>query len=130
MAGQAGPRGSGVKKIPGQRDDPYTTDDCRGPSGSPRSILATRDVGVQPLELIRSEVRRRLAEFGASGEESMAESCLLQDNAYCGRRFMLDGFQAVWFLEENEVKFYAPGGELLGGESLGAVNRRTVSKAA
>lgn len=80
---------------------------------------------MHPLESIRSEIRQRLAEFGAPLGESMAESCLLQDNSYCGRRFSLGGYQAVWFLEENEIKFYAPSGELLIGEARVNSGRQT-----
>ena len=89
-------------------------------------------VGVHHLESIRNEVRQRLADFGAPVGDSMAESCLLQDNSYCGRRFTLGGFQAVWFLEENEVKFYAPSGELLGSDLIGkaAVRPQVLRRAA
>jgi hypothetical protein len=84
---------------------------------------------VHPLESIRSEVRQRLTELGAIGE-SVAETCLLQDSAYCGRRFSLGGFQAVWFLEENQLKYFGPSGELLSSDSAGATQPVISRKAA
>jgi hypothetical protein len=80
---------------------------------------------VHPLESIRSEVLLRLTELGAAGE-SMAETCLLQDGSYCARRFSLGGFQAVSFLEENQVKFFGPNGELLASDC--PVSTRAVSR--
>lgn len=38
--------------------------------------------------------------------DQFRESLLLRKGCYCGRRFEADGAYAVWFLEENEVKFY------------------------
>ena len=84
---------------------------------------------MHPLESIRSEVRQRLAELGAAGE-CMAETCLLQDNAYCGRRFSLGGYQAVWFLEENQVKFFGPTGELLASNRSATAHQNELRKAA
>ena len=78
------------------------------------------------LESIRVEVRSRLLQLGAAQGESLAESCLLQNNAYCGRRFMLGGFQAVWFFEENQVKFFGVEGELLASEQLGKPKQQLI----
>jgi hypothetical protein len=38
---------------------------------------------------------------------------------------MLEGYQAVWFFEENQVKFFGLDGELLASDQLGAPIRRT-----
>lgn len=73
---------------------------------------------MQSLESIRKIVRQRLEELGAPVEEAMSEACLLQDNAYCGRRFVLGDYQAVWFIEENQLKLFGPAGELLESDRL------------
>lgn len=58
------------------------------------------------LETVREMVRACFAELGAGGEAEMSEHLLIRDELYCGRRFRCEGFQAVWFIEENEVKIY------------------------
>ncbi|WP_197442414.1 hypothetical protein [Lignipirellula cremea] len=31
---------------------------------------------------------------------------MIRDGYYCGRKMRCDGLQAIWFVEENEIKFY------------------------
>ncbi len=38
---------------------------------------------------------------------------LIRDGFFCGRRFVSDGLEAVWFIEENEVKFYDRDGKVV-----------------
>ena len=61
---------------------------------------------VQRLDQIRSLIRRTFAEFGGLAEHAPRETMLIRDGFFCGRRFEADGLQAVWFTEENEVKFF------------------------
>lgn len=42
------------------------------------------------------------------------ESILIRDGYYCGRRFDAGLCEAVWFLEEDEVKISDPLGQVLG----------------
>lgn len=42
------------------------------------------------------------------------ESILIRKGFYCGRRFDACGFEAVWFFEEDQLKFYDPADELRG----------------
>lgn len=67
----------------------------------------------QLLGEIRSLVRQTLARHGASLERPFGEAMLIHNGYFCGRRFESGGFQAIWFLEENEIKFYDPSGALL-----------------
>ena len=57
-----------------------------------------------------SEVRRQVSETFAHMQvpqpDQVRESILLRGGSYCGRRFEADGAYAIWFLEEDEVKFY------------------------
>ena len=42
----------------------------------------------------------------------LAESILIRDGHYCGRRFESGGMSAVWFIEENQIKFFGKEGAL------------------
>ena len=59
------------------------------------------------LERLRNYVRSTLEELGAD-TSCVQETILLRGGQYCGRRFRAGEFLAVWFSDENEVKFYAP----------------------
>jgi hypothetical protein len=37
---------------------------------------------------------------------------LVRNDAYCGRRFFGDGLQAIWFVEEDQIKIHAQDGSL------------------
>ncbi len=50
-----------------------------------------------------------LAELGLRGEEGVRESILIRGGSYCGRKFESPLGHAIWFLEENQVKFFAEG---------------------
>ncbi|TWU35681.1 hypothetical protein Q31b_51160 [Novipirellula aureliae] len=53
---------------------------------------------------------RSLQENGDSG--IVSESMLIRDGFFCGRCFQANGFRAVWFMEEDELKIYADDGKL------------------
>ena len=40
------------------------------------------------------------------------ESILIRDEFYCGRRFHTDLYDAVWFIEEDELKIFRADGSL------------------
>ena len=61
---------------------------------------------LQVLQRVRSVIRETFTEFGASPDEGWSESMLIRDGFFCGRRFKCAGLQAVWFMEEQEVKFF------------------------
>jgi hypothetical protein len=67
----------------------------------------------QQLESVRQIVRDTLRTHGVEVEEAFLENILIREGYYCGRCFSCDGFRAVWFIEEREVKFYAPDGRFL-----------------
>ncbi len=66
----------------------------------------------QTLTAIRQIVREIFAELGQAEDCQATEHILLRDDIYCGRRFQADGLQAIWFIEENEVKIYARDGSV------------------
>lgn len=45
--------------------------------------------------------------------EEMSESILIRDGFYCGRRFHVGGFSAIWFAEEDEIKLFDSEGQLI-----------------
>ncbi len=66
----------------------------------------------QTLAAIRQLVRGIFAELGQAEDCQATEHILLRDDLYCGRRFQADGLQAIWFIEENEIKIYAKDGSV------------------
>ena len=61
-------------------------------------------------------VRRRVAETFAEGgqpAQNLRETILVSDGAYCGRRFEAPQGHAIWFVEEDQLKFYRPDGSIV-----------------
>ena len=66
-----------------------------------------------PVERIRLAIAWQLKCLGVQESESMHETMLIRNGLFCGRKFECEEHQVVWFLEEDEIKFYSPIGELL-----------------
>lgn len=66
-----------------------------------------------PVERIRAAVAQQLSQLGAIGTDCVGESILIRNGMFCGRRFQCAGYQVVWFIEEDEIKFFSPCGDLL-----------------
>ena len=64
------------------------------------------------LEAIRTVVTQTFAKY-TSDEVEFCESVLIRDGFYCGRRFISDAVRAVWFAEDNVIKFYGQDGQFL-----------------
>ncbi len=62
---------------------------------------------------VRELIHQTLVAHGARTDSPEEESLLIRDGAYCGHRISVDGFRAVWFIEEDQVKFFDPDGHLL-----------------
>jgi hypothetical protein len=65
---------------------------------------------------ITEQVRRLvndvfLNELGASNGQKVRETMLIRSGNYCGHRFQMGPFQAVWFIEEDELKFSGADGQ-------------------
>ncbi len=63
----------------------------------------------------------RLNHPSAPTSPIVRESILIRDEFYCGRRFHTADHQAVWFIEEDELKIYRSSGQLecvLSGEEI------------
>ena len=77
-----------------------------------------------PHAQLTESVRRLVAQtFGAGPADpsGLRETILVCDGAYCGRRFETSGGHAVWFVEENQVKFYRPDGAVSEVVAVGAL---------
>lgn len=68
---------------------------------------------VEILQSVRVAVRQTFGELGVGAEQRITESILIRHDYYCGRRFEASGVEAIWFIEENELKFYAQDGALV-----------------
>ena len=66
-----------------------------------------------PVEKIRAAIAWQLSSFGAQVVESMHETILIRNGLFCGRKFQAEGHEVVWFIEEDEIKFFSPCGDLL-----------------
>jgi hypothetical protein len=73
----------------------------------------------QRLATVRACLLQWLAKQRDPGESPVdpdhpitQESILIRDEYYCGRRFHTAEHQAVWFIEEDELKIYRNTGEL------------------
>ncbi|MCE9527720.1 MAG: hypothetical protein K8R36_16890 [Planctomycetales bacterium] len=60
----------------------------------------------QRIEEIRRQVIDTFSRMEVREPDQFQESILIRKGSYCGRRFEADGAYAIWFLEEDEVKFY------------------------
>ena len=67
----------------------------------------------QLTESVRQQIRSRFQQLGVSAADTLRETILICNGCYCGRRFEADGLQAIWFIEEDQVKFFHREGGLL-----------------
>ncbi|MEM7316430.1 MAG: hypothetical protein AAF497_25125 [Planctomycetota bacterium] len=62
---------------------------------------------------IRQHISLALLQFGADPALPLKESLLIREGIYCGQRFKRGAYQAVWFVDEDQIKFSGPNGETL-----------------
>lgn len=61
---------------------------------------------MQHAQRIRKLVSDTFDRLGVDSSTSFEETVLIRDGYYCGRRYRRDGWQAVWFAEENQIKIF------------------------
>ena len=66
-----------------------------------------------PVEKIRQAIAWQLGSLGVQNTSVLHETILIHHGLFCGRKFQCEDYQVVWFLEEDEIKFFSPLGELL-----------------
>ena len=69
-----------------------------------------------PIQRARNFVQSVFASMGKEGE--INETALIREGLYCGHRFSSGNLRAVWFFEENEIKIFGNGRQLIRVESL------------
>lgn len=79
----------------------------------------------EALEAVRKAVRSHFVELGADVGIQLNEHILVRNDAYCGRRFFADGLQAIWFVEEDQLKIHARDGTVAQVMSSEEAARRT-----
>ena len=62
---------------------------------------------------IRHFVQSQFAELRPECQQIEQETLLIREGHYCGHRYQASGLSAVWFREENELKFYDTDGGIL-----------------
>ncbi len=65
------------------------------------------------LAKIRTAIATELLALGARDVSDLRETILIREGLFCGRKFQSQGYSVVWFMEENEIKFFGPTGQLL-----------------
>jgi hypothetical protein len=77
----------------------------------------------QLLQVVRQQVHTHLVGLGADADSGTEETILIRDGIYCGRRFFLGEFMAIWFIEEEELKFFDRSGAVAAVEQVQSVSR-------
>ncbi|HAY79179.1 MAG TPA: hypothetical protein DCY79_05165 [Planctomycetaceae bacterium] len=72
----------------------------------------SHDQHPQQIAQIRHLVSAQFARMGCQPDASLSETLLIRNGFYCGRRFRVCGLEAVWFFEEQQLKFYAEDGSV------------------
>lgn len=65
------------------------------------------------VDQVRLLVEHTFQELRISTEGGLEETILIRNGFYCGRRFAVEGAHAIWFCEENQLKFYGESGSVL-----------------
>lgn len=113
------PRSGGFPAAGTRRQDAAATvPRCTTHCPTPRMAHA------QITETVRQLVAETFTELGLADAHEVRETILVRGGAYCGRRFETPDAHAVWFVEENQLKFYCGDGSvarvvMLGGTSQG-----------
>lgn len=71
-------------------------------------------------EKVRAYVAQTLGGFGAQDVDQLHESILIRGGLFCGRKYACNGYEGIWFIEEDQIKFFAPCGDLLLSDSMSA----------
>ena len=66
-----------------------------------------------PVERIRQAIAWQLGSLGVRDTSGLHETILIHNGLFCGRKFQCEEYEVVWFLEEDEIKFFSPCGDLL-----------------
>jgi hypothetical protein len=65
------------------------------------------------VQQVRDLVARIFRELRIPADSRLEETILIRQGFYCGRRFHAESGHAIWFCEEDELKFYGEEGQVL-----------------
>ena len=65
------------------------------------------------VQTVRHLVMQTFTELGSESVAPPRETLLIRDGDYIGRRFDREKFRAVWFIEENQLKFSDQDGHVI-----------------
>jgi hypothetical protein len=85
---------------------------------------------VELVERVRAIVQETFTQLGGLADQIPSEAMLIRDGFFCGRRFVAEGLEAVWFIEENEIKFYDCDGAVVQVVHPGSDSAGDIAKAA
>ena len=88
----------------------------------PRSaeiVVGQNAMSSTPVERIRQAICAKLSRLANEPVASLHETILIRNGLYCGRKFQAANYEVVWFIEEDEIKFFGPCCNLL--EAVSAV---------
>ena len=55
---------------------------------------------------VREHVHQVFLQHGVDKDALIEEAILIRDGFYCGRRYECESLQAIWFVEEDQLKIY------------------------
>ena len=82
------------------------------------------------IDQLRRQIRETFEQLGYQNQEPPTETILIRDGHFCGRRFHQGKAYAVWFMEENQIKFFDEHDELLHNVVPVAPTDQSVERAA
>jgi hypothetical protein len=85
---------------------------------------------VELVGRVRAIVQETFTQLGGLADQIPSEAMLIRGGFFCGRRFVAEGLEAVWFIEENEIKFYDCDGAVVQVVHPGSDSADGIAKAA
>ena len=62
---------------------------------------------------VRQIVHNSFREQGAPEDMEIQVTILVRDSYYCGRRFLCGNLSAIWYCEDNQIKFHGEDGSVV-----------------
>jgi hypothetical protein len=76
-------------------------------------IMSTAMSHSELTHAIRDLVIEGFSQLGLAEGEEPRQVLVIRGGAYCGRRFEIAGGHAVWFIDEDQLKFFTDDGGIV-----------------
>ena len=103
---------------PQQLVDPFFGFFCYYPWATPLDHLA--NLSTSPTEQVRVAFGRWVQQRTGTSVEDIQETMLIRQGCYCGKRLCCQGFSAIWFVEESQIKLFGAEGQSFGTQPVAA----------